>query len=218
MKSQACAVAIRVSKSLAKRRLRLSQARVRSTTHRRGRTSKPWASLGRLTISRVHRPIFFQGCFEFGSGIGAVGDDVAQPRKGMADGSEQGGRAVAVLDVGGVDLGGHQQAAGIGENVTLAALDLLTCVEALWAAAFRGFYALAVNDAGRRAGLAPFGLACRHQEMMIGGLPDVAIPPSVEVALHRRSRREMLRQHGPGTTAAQLVQRNLEIHSNCRSA
>ena len=37
----------------------------------------------------------FQGCFEFGSGTGAVGEDMAQPLKGMADGSEQGGGAVA---------------------------------------------------------------------------------------------------------------------------
>ena len=54
--SQAAAVSIRASKSLARRRLRLSQARVRSTTHRRGRSSKPLAASERLTISRVQLP------------------------------------------------------------------------------------------------------------------------------------------------------------------
>jgi hypothetical protein len=39
------------SKSLASRRQRLSQANVRSTTQRRGRTLKPWTLSDRLTIS-----------------------------------------------------------------------------------------------------------------------------------------------------------------------
>src|ERR1700733_7721103 len=47
------ALRVRFSKSLANRRHLLSQARVRSTTQRRGRTSKPWAVSERLTISTV---------------------------------------------------------------------------------------------------------------------------------------------------------------------
>lgn len=54
MKSQAVAEAMVFSKSLARRRLRLSQAKVRSTTHRRGSNSKPLAMSDRLTISMVH--------------------------------------------------------------------------------------------------------------------------------------------------------------------
>ena len=61
-----------------------------------------------------------QGGFEFGAGISAVGEDMAQPREAVPDGGEQGGRAVAILDVGGVDPGGYQQAAGVGEDMTLA--------------------------------------------------------------------------------------------------
>ena len=49
------AVRFRFSKSLAKRRQRLSQAKVRSTTQRRGRSSNPWAVSERLTISTVSR-------------------------------------------------------------------------------------------------------------------------------------------------------------------
>lgn len=44
------------SKSLARRRLRFSQASVHSTTQRRGRTTKPFAASERLTISTVHLP------------------------------------------------------------------------------------------------------------------------------------------------------------------
>jgi len=54
MNSQAVAEAMVCSKSLARRRLRLSHARVRSTTQRRGSTSKPFAVSDRLMISMVH--------------------------------------------------------------------------------------------------------------------------------------------------------------------
>ncbi len=58
-KIQASAVSMAVSKSLASRRFRLSQASVRSTTHRRGRSWKPVTPAGRLTISSDQRPIRF---------------------------------------------------------------------------------------------------------------------------------------------------------------
>jgi hypothetical protein len=45
----------RRSKSLASRRLRESQAKLRSITQRCGSTAKPCAAAGRLTISRVSR-------------------------------------------------------------------------------------------------------------------------------------------------------------------
>jgi len=49
--SQARALSTVFSKSLAKRRLRLSHAIVRSTTHRRGNSSNPLAASERRTIS-----------------------------------------------------------------------------------------------------------------------------------------------------------------------
>ena len=53
----ACAEAIDFSQSLASRRHRLSQAKVLSTTHHLGRSSKPWAVSERLMISSVQRPM-----------------------------------------------------------------------------------------------------------------------------------------------------------------
>ena len=44
-------VSVRFSKSLARRRLRPNQEKVRSTTQRRGKTTKPFMSSLRLTIS-----------------------------------------------------------------------------------------------------------------------------------------------------------------------
>jgi hypothetical protein len=56
MKSHAWAPSMVASKSLARRRLRLSQAMVRSTTHRRGKGWKPLAASERRTMSRVQVP------------------------------------------------------------------------------------------------------------------------------------------------------------------
>ena len=60
--SHAVAEAMVCSKSLARRRFRLSHASVRSTTQRRGRTTKPLAVSERLTISIVHLPIRRSAC------------------------------------------------------------------------------------------------------------------------------------------------------------
>lgn len=54
------------SKSLANRRHLSSQANVRSTTHRRGKTSKPLALSDRLMISSVNVPTFCGSPLSFG--------------------------------------------------------------------------------------------------------------------------------------------------------
>jgi len=59
----ASADAMERSTSLANLRHLPSQAKVRSTTHRRGRTSKPFVLPERLMISTVQRPIFFSRRF-----------------------------------------------------------------------------------------------------------------------------------------------------------
>jgi integrase len=64
--SHASALAIVASKSFARRRLRLSQAMVRSTTQRRGNNLKPLVASDRLTISIVQRPIETSAFLSFG--------------------------------------------------------------------------------------------------------------------------------------------------------
>ena len=59
MKIQASAEAMVRSKSFASLRHRPSHAKVRSTTQRRGKTSKPLALSVRLTISSVNFPTFW---------------------------------------------------------------------------------------------------------------------------------------------------------------
>ena len=65
MTSHASEEAMEASQSLARRRHRLSHAMVRSTTHRRGRTTKRWAS-ERLTISMASRSICAIAVSSFG--------------------------------------------------------------------------------------------------------------------------------------------------------
>ena len=57
MKIHAVADAMEFSKSLARRRFRFSHAKVRSTTQRRGKTTKPFTRSDRLIISIVQSPI-----------------------------------------------------------------------------------------------------------------------------------------------------------------
>ena len=76
-------------------------------------------------------------------------------------------RAVTVLDVGLVDHGSHQQAHGVGQDVALAALDLLAGVKPARPAALGGLDALAVDHAGTWA--MPRGpFACFVQSLLRG--------------------------------------------------
>ena len=56
--TKAARVSARFSKSLARRRLRPNQEKVRSPTYRRGRTAKPFISSRRLTISTRSKGTF----------------------------------------------------------------------------------------------------------------------------------------------------------------
>ena len=57
-------------------------------------------------------------------------------------------RAVAELDIGGMDHGVNQIAFGVGQDVALAALDLVACIIAAMPAALGGLNALAVDHPG----------------------------------------------------------------------
>ena len=116
-----------------------------------------------MTICTVQSPIPVQGAAQFGSGVCAIGEQVAQPREAVTDGFEQLRRAVPILDLGAVHQQSDEQAESIGHDMALAPVDLLAGVIAPDTAAFRGFRALAVDHAGARAGLAPLKLPRRHK-------------------------------------------------------
>src|SRR5436309_13936545 len=78
--------------------------------------------------------------------------------------------------------------------MALAALHLLGHVKSTWAAAFRGLYALAIDDAGRRRRLAPDGLTRAPDETAIDAMASPVVSPYVEVALHCRVLRNLSRE------------------------
>jgi hypothetical protein len=108
------------SKSLASRRFRPSQAKHRSTTPAT-RMDGEADLFGRLAhdldgdARRIRDTL---------GGIGAVGKGALDKREAGVRGLQQGRRAVAVLDGGGMDLEHERPSVGIDHDVALAAQNL----------------------------------------------------------------------------------------------
>ena len=85
-------------------------------------------SLDDLDVDARQNP--FDRALELRPLVTAVGIELDQERKGAEQARHQQRPAVAVLDVGGVDDGVHQQALRIDEDVPLLALDLLARIVA----------------------------------------------------------------------------------------
>ena len=64
------------------------------------------------------------------AGIAAIGEDRAHKAPEAARGAQQRLGAVAILDAGGLHLDREQAPISVGQNVALAARDLLACVVA----------------------------------------------------------------------------------------
>lgn len=84
---------------------------------------------------------------EFGSGVAAIGEGMAQRREAPDDFSQHQRRAVMIFYVGRVDFGMDEMPLGIGKDVTPAPLGLRDRVIAARPATLPGFYALAVDHA-----------------------------------------------------------------------
>lgn len=62
-----------------------------------------------------------EGAAQFRPGIGAIGEQVAQPGAGVAYGFQHGRRAVAILNVAGMNDEAEEHAGGIDDDMALAA-------------------------------------------------------------------------------------------------
>jgi hypothetical protein len=76
---------------------------------------------------------------QVGTAVGAIGKEMAKPRKQLIDRFDDQAGAIAILDIGGVDFGTDQQTAGIGDNMALASLDPLGRIVATAARRSRSF-------------------------------------------------------------------------------
>ena len=125
----ASALRLRFSKSLARRRQRLSQAKVRSTTQRIGRTTKPFAWSDRFTISTGElRQDLCHGRGELRSLVAGIGEQLHQEGIHPEQGGQQQHAAVTVLDVRWMHHGMQQQAYRVDQDMPLLTLDLLARV------------------------------------------------------------------------------------------
>src|SRR6185436_1023217 len=75
--------------------------------------------------------------------------------------------------------------------------------------AFGCLHTLAVNDARCGTGLAAFQFTRTHDQEMVEGLPQAAVPPSVEVALHRGPWWKVLGEHPPLAPAGRHEQNSI---------
>src|SRR5713226_6699177 len=121
-------VSARFSKSLARRRFRPNQEKVRSTTQRRGRTTKPFMSSLRLTISMRSSGTFATAASTCHALLAAIGPDQFEPREAPPYLVEHQPGAVAILDRGRVDDHPHRQSVGIDQGADLAAFHLFASV------------------------------------------------------------------------------------------
>ena len=103
-------------------------------------------------------------------------------------------------------MAADQQSTAIGDDMALAPLDQLGRIEAPDTLAFRGFHGLAVDHAGRRAGLASRRFTRGHEKVMVESAQRSVGTPSIEVTLDRTARRELPRQHPPLAARARHVQ------------
>jgi len=161
------------------------------------------------SLDDLQRPLadLLRRLAEFRSGPGAIGEDMAPPGEGPSDRGEQRRRAVAVLDVGGVNHAGDEEPAGVGEDMALACVDRLGRVKPARAAAFRGFHRLAVDHAGRPARLSRVGFSRGQERLAVDPVQRPAGAPCAEVLLDRALRRKALRQHPPLTKPVRAMYR-----------
>lgn len=113
------------------------------------------------------RPVLAQGVLQLRAAVSAVGKHVPQPGIALTDGFQHLDRAVPVLDVGTVNDQADHQPERVGDDVALAAFDLLAGVVSANSAALHGLDALAVDHARRRARFAALQFAGSHNQMLV---------------------------------------------------
>src|SRR6202043_2805660 len=118
-------------------------------------------------------------------------------------------RAMAVLDVGRMNMNPEKQAISIGHNMPLAAVDALSRVIAARPASLRSWCTLAVDHGGCRSWRASQLFSCPPDKDTDDPLPPSRISPRIKIALHCRIRRELLRQRPPLAARRQNIENRL---------
>ena len=85
----------------------------------------------------------------------------------------------------------------VHERMTLAPVDLLARIVAAWSAGLSGLDALAVDDRGRGAGVAPDPFAICHHKRVVYPFKAPVVAPGGEPAVDRPPRRQVARHQPP---------------------
>jgi len=150
--------------------------------------------------------------------VDTVGEDVAQAGEASAQRAQQRHGTVRILDVGLMDLADQQEALAIGDDMALAAFDALAGIDPTRATAFGGRGTLAVDDAGRGGLVTPDSLAGLHHQPGVEPTPGAVVAPAVEIALHRRTRREVGGQGAPLAAGGQNIKDRIDDQAQIAGA
>jgi hypothetical protein len=104
--------------------------------------NRPWSAMGERS-------------YELIAAVNSIGKDMAQLGKPAPQLLQQRNGPVAILNVGGVNLNGEQEAIGVGDNMSFAAVDTLTGIVASRTAGLGRRCTLTVDDRRRWPRLAP---------------------------------------------------------------
>ena len=75
---------------------------------------------------------------------------------------------------------------------------------------FGGLDALGIDDSGAGAGMAAGSFPVSFHQLVVHACPGAFVTEAGEPAISRLMRREMLRQHAPGTATAQLKENRID--------
>ncbi|OKO73477.1 hypothetical protein AC628_24275 [Bradyrhizobium sp. NAS96.2] len=143
---------------------------------------------------------------ELFSAINAISKDMSQLWKAISQAFKQGHCTMNILNVGGMDVNGQQEAVGIGNNVPLAPMHPFARIEAAWAARLCCRGTLAVDDGRRRCRLAAELAPRLSDKSPDDPVPSARVAPSVKIAPHGRIWRELARQSPPLAAGGQNEQ------------
>ena len=161
---------------------------------------------------------FGQGVLQLVTRIGAVSEDVAQPRIERPDRAEERNCAVPILDVSRMHLQTNEMSRRIGNDVPLAPLDLLARIITARTATFRRLHRLAVDDTCGRARLPTLVLASHDDERVVDRYPRPITRPRVKIPLHSRVRRKLFWKLPPLATRRSNVEQRIHYLADVRLA
>src|SRR5579883_588953 len=140
------------------------------------------------------------------AGVCTIHQDIRESRGGRPPRREQLRDRISVLHVRGSHKDDDEQAQDVHEQMSLAALDLLSRVETLGASDLGGLDALAVDDAQRRLLVATRLDSCTSAQRVQRALERAVITPLVIVMFYDMPWRKVVWQEAPLAARPLLVQ------------